>query len=250
MVIILKSLVPEGNKKEWGASEIARRSGLPVGTVHRILLDLKKYGMVIQNDNNKKFRLGLLIMELGLIARSNMSIMESARPILKQLMEKSMETTHLTVRDGYEGVLIDKIDTVHELRFVQAIGKRTLLTQGALKKAMLAYLPEDEISCVLDQIEQILGAMGKSINRKSIIAELSQIRENGYAFSFGEVNPGTVAIGSPVFDYKGRVVASIGIMGPENRFSQDEIPFKIKIVKKAAVDLVRSIGGYIRSQES
>ncbi|SFR18406.1 helix-turn-helix domain-containing protein, partial [Desulfoscipio geothermicus] len=75
LVTILKLLVPEGNKKEWGASEIALRSGIPVGTVHRILLDLKKNGMVIQNDSNKKFRLGLLIMELGLIARSNLSIM-------------------------------------------------------------------------------------------------------------------------------------------------------------------------------
>lgn len=249
MVTILKLLVPEGNKKEWGASEIAHRSGIPVGTVHRILLDLKKNGMVIQNDSNKKFRLGLLIMELGLIARSNLSIMESARPVLKQLMETTMETTHLTIRDGYEGVLIDKIDTVHELRYVESIGKRTPLTQGALKKAMLAYLPEDEISRVLDQIEQILGARGKKVNKESIMAELSQIRKNGYALSFGEVNPGTVAIGSPAFDYKGRVTASIGIMGPENRFSPDEMPVKIKIVKKAAIALTRNIGGRVSFEE-
>ncbi|SFR10702.1 IclR family transcriptional regulator domain-containing protein, partial [Desulfoscipio geothermicus] len=91
----------------------------------------------------------------------------------------------------------------------------------------------DEISRVLDQIEQILGARGKRVNKESIMAELSQIRKNGYALSFGEVNPGTVAIGSPVFDYKGRVTASIGIMGPENRFSPDEMPVKIKNVKKS-----------------
>lgn len=242
-VKILKLLVPEGNIREWGASELARRSGIPVGTVHRILLELKEHGLVNQNDDTKKFRLGLLLMELGFIARANLSIVESARPVLKQLMEKTFETTHLTIRDGYEGVLIDKIDSLHELRFVQPIGRRTLLTQGALKKAILAFLPQSEIEYVLNRIEEVVKNRGLIFDRDSIMEDLKNIKSRGYALSFGEVNPGTVAIASPVFDYKGRVIASIGIMGPENRFTEAEMVQKIKIVRKAGVNLTRSIGG-------
>jgi len=247
---ILKLLVPEGNTKEWGASEIAHRSGLHVGTVHRILLDLKKHGVVVQNESTKKFQLGMLIMELGLIVRSNLSIMESARPVLRELMEATKETTHLTIRDGYEGVLIDKIDTFYELRFVQLIGKRTLLTQGALKKSILAFLPENEKRLVLDKIEKTIGVRGLSIDKESVLDELARIRAEGYALSYGEVNKGTVAIGSPVFDYKGQVTASIGIMGPLTRFSPEEMPRKIKAVKNFAIMLTRNIGGRVMIEDS
>lgn len=242
-VKILKLMVPEGNTSEWGATELARRSGIPVGTVHRILLELKEHGVVDQNDDTKKFRLGLLLMELGFVARANLSIVESARPILKQLMEKTLETTHLTIRDGYEGVLIDKIDSFYELRFVQPIGRRTLLTQGALKKAILAFLPPDEIESILDKIQKVAEEHGLKFDRDMIIEDLKNIRFRGYALSFGEVNPGTVAIACPIFDFKGRVVASIGIMGPENRFTEEEMFQKIRIVREAGANLTKSIGG-------
>ncbi|GAW92244.1 IclR family transcriptional regulator [Calderihabitans maritimus] len=238
-VTILKLLIPQGGIKEWGASEIAYRSGIPVGTVHRILLELKKHGLVAQNDVTKKFRLGLLLMELGFIARENLSIMETAKPVLKNLMEKTKETAHLTIQDGYEGVLIDKIETMYELRTVQPIGMRTPLTRGALKKAILAFLPSDEINDIIEKHE-------KAKNRPQIMSELEDIRLKGYAISFGEVTCGTAAIATPVFDFQGKVVASIGIMGPATRFTQEEIPQKIKYVMEAGALLTKNIRGHDR----
>ncbi|MCG8400584.1 MAG: IclR family transcriptional regulator [Firmicutes bacterium] len=242
-VNILQLLVPDGNHKEWGASEVARRAGIPVGTVHRILLELKKHGLVSQNNETKKFRLGLLLMELGFIAQANLSIVDLARPVLNQLVEKTLEATHLTIRDGYEGVLLDKLDSRHELRFVQPIGARTLLTQGALKKAILAFLPSAEIEAVLTKIEAVLQSRALSLPKVKIRQDLKNIKSRGYSLSYGEVNPGTVAIASPVFDYKGQVTASIGIMGPQNRFSGAEMEQKIRMVRKAGANLTQIIGG-------
>lgn len=242
-VTILKLLAPEENVKEWGASELARRSGLPVGTVHRILLELKKQGLIIQNNVTKKFRLGLLLVELGFIARENLSIMESAKPVLKDLAEQAQETAHITIQDGCDGVLIDKIETVHQLKVVESVGMRTPLTQGALKKAILAFLPPDEVNNICHRIEKIYIKKGTPWNFSVVMEELGSIRESGYAISYGEVTSGTVAIASPVFDCNGRVVAAIGINGPENRFSQEELPQKIEYVKTAGAVLTKNIGG-------
>lgn len=245
-VTILRLLVPEGNVKEWSATEVARRAGLPVGTVHRILLELKKHGMVVQNDNTKKFRLGLMLIELGFIARENLSIVESAKTFLKDLAEKTQETVHLTVQDDCEGVLIDKIDTVHHLRLAQPIGMRTPLTRGALKKVILAYLPSDEINRIVNKIEEKYTRKGVNWDKGSIMEELERIRNNGYAISYGEVTPGTGSIASPVFDIKGQVVASIGIVGPESRFSGEELPQKIECVKTAGIQLTKNISGILK----
>jgi len=150
-VTILKLLLPEGNTKEWGASEIARQSGIPGGTVHRILLNLKSRGVVTQNEITKKFRLGLLLMEMGFAVRDSLSIVELARPVLKDLAEKTQETAHLSIQDGNAGVLIDKIDSIHQLRIVEPVGMSTPLTRGALKKACLAFLPAQEIDLIVDE---------------------------------------------------------------------------------------------------
>lgn len=243
VVKILKLLIPKGNIKEWGASELARRCALPVGTVHRILLELKKQDLVIQNDVTKKFRLGFLLIELGFAARENLSIIESAKPVLKDLAEQAQETAHLTIQDGCNGVLIDKIETVHQLKVVEQVGMRTPLSQGALKKAILAFLNQDEIHSLIHIIEKMHIKKGIPWNYAKVVMELESIRQNGYAISYGEVTPGTVAIASPVFDYNGRVVAAIGINGPENRFSQEELQQKIEHVKKAGAILTRNIGG-------
>jgi len=222
---------------------LARRSGLPVGTVHRILLELKKQDMVIQNDVTKKFRLGFLLIELGFAARENLSILELARPVLKDLAEQAQETAHITIQDGCDGVLIDKIETVHQLKVVEPVGMRTPLTQGALKKAILAFLPPDEVNNICQKIEKIYIKKGIPWKFSVVMEELCSIRESGYAISYGEVTSGTVAIASPVFDCNGRVVATIGINGPENRFAQKELPQKIEYVKMAGAVLTKNIGG-------
>lgn len=242
-VEILKLLVPEGTVREWGASEIARRSGHHVGTVHRILFDLKRHGLVMQNEDTKKFKLGLVLVELGFIARENLSILETAKSVLQDLAGKAGETAHLTIREGCDGVLIDKIETASQLKVVEPIGMRTPLTRGALKKCILAFLPEEEIIYIIDEIEKRYRTAYSHLPHSAILDELREIRERGYAISIGEVTPGTVAIASPVFDLHRKVVAAVGIDGPENRFSPEELPQKIDHVRKAGLSLTKSIGG-------
>lgn len=71
--------------------------------------------------------------------------------------------------------------------------------------------------------------------------ELVKIRKKGYALSFEDVTEGAAAIGCPVKNWKGEVVAAISISGVSNHFTKDKLPKLIKIVKEAAVDSSRKL---------
>jgi len=237
-------MVPSEGTKEWTASELGRRTNLHTGTVHRILMELKNYGLVAQDENSKKFRLGTWLMELGFIVKENLSIIQLAEPIMKNLTQKTKETTHLTIQDKCDGVLIHKIDTHLPFRLVEPIGLRTDLTQGALKKVILAYLPPAEIALIIQECLKSSGGKSKSLDKEKVLCELEDIRKQFYAISYGEVTVGTAAVASPVFDYTGKVVASIGINGPEIRFTEkEELTNQIAAVLEAGKTLTKEIGG-------
>lgn len=52
---------------------------------------------------------------------------------------------------------------------------------------------------------------------KSLMAELDQVRADGYAVAASTRNPGVVGIAAPVLGGDERAVASISLTGPESR---------------------------------
>ncbi|MDB5992634.1 MAG: IclR family transcriptional regulator [Herbaspirillum sp.] len=59
-----------GDQYEIGISDLSKRLCLPKSTVHRLASTLVESGMLEQNTNNGKYRLGLIAFELGLLAKS------------------------------------------------------------------------------------------------------------------------------------------------------------------------------------
>src|SRR5438132_2683110 len=84
---------------EIGISDLAKRLGLAKSTVHRLASTLLEEGMLEQNAQDGKYRLGLALFEVGSLVRRKMDFTAEARPFLRALMEKTGETVHLAVLD-------------------------------------------------------------------------------------------------------------------------------------------------------
>src|SRR5579863_922744 len=87
------------------ASEIARRSGLPVSTVHRFLVNLES-GNFLMRDNTGNYHLGIACVFLGQAAREQLDVRTVSLPHLQLLNQRTRETVHLTVRHGLSAVYI------------------------------------------------------------------------------------------------------------------------------------------------
>ena len=135
------------------------------------------------------------------------------------------ETICLNVRDGSWRMPLFQVESEQALRYSVKIGKRYPLTAGAASKVLLAFLPKIELARVCLDLEAGWNRLTASApkNLRELERSLPDVAACGYAVSHGETVPEAVGIATPIFDNVGRVVASIGIYGPEFRLPRARI---------------------------
>lgn len=218
---------------EWKASELAELLGLHRSIVYRILKTLARRGFVTQTDRYSPYRLGLKLIELGNVVLRDMELREIADPIMRELVRETGESVTLTVLSGDECVCVGKVNSPHPIRAVTDIGERFPLHAGATAKTLMAHLDPGRIDEVIAQ--GLKPATSRTVTDPTQLRmELNEIRQQGWAFSMGELTPDVAAIAAPLRDSNGEVVASISIGFVASRYSEDRLAVLVKAVRRAA----------------
>lgn len=228
-------------RRELRLSDIASDLGLNKSTVYGILSTLKYHGLIDQDEESQKYRLGLGLLELGSIVKNSMDIREIAEPLIKEICDQVQETVHLGTLDKLEVVYIDKQESNQSMRIFTNVGARKPAYCTAVGKAMLAYLPQDVLMELLP--DEMPKFTPKTFGTKSeLMKELSKIRENGYAVDDEEYNEGLKCVGAPIFDHAGNAKYAVSVSGPAIRMTTDKVKEAINIVTAAAKEISHRLG--------
>ncbi|MCF7946259.1 MAG: IclR family transcriptional regulator, partial [Spirochaetia bacterium] len=209
--------------KNMGTTEISEELGLPKSTAHNIIETLSHYSIIEKNLDTNKYHLGLKLIELGSRAQSELDITRIANPYLKGINMELDETVHLTVLDREEVLYVDCVESKKRLRTYSVIGVRAPLYCTAVGKAILAFLPEKDITKILQEkgLERITE---NTITKPETMKfELEHIRKDGFAVDNMEHEDHLRCVGAPIFNSRGEVIASISISGPTSRNTIDRI---------------------------
>ena len=231
----------DNNNFKLSVTELSRKLGLAKSTVSRLLTTLSARGYITQNPETQKYSLGMKVFEVGSVVVSQLTPRETALPFLEHLMERTQETVHLGVMDGDEVVYIEKIESAQALAMYSKIGRRAPLYATSLGKALLAFEP-------MERIEAFSSGEFKSftpntiVERKTLLADLSAVRERGYALDDEEFTVGLKCIAAPVRNYMGKVVASVGVGGPTLRLNEQTIPAMIAAVQEITGEISARLG--------
>ncbi len=237
---LLYALIPNEHETEWSATKLSKQLDMPVQTVHRLLSSLAEHGFVFKNKETRKFRLGLTLMQLGLMIWENMSVRNSAMPIMERLAKQTKESIYLTVREGNYGVFVDCVDSPQMLKIAEPIGMKLPLCKGASKKVIFAFLPKKLQQQIIKELSMELILTDE--DKDKLDKELMFIRKKGYAVSIGETTEGTVGIAAPIFTWDNQIIGSISIAGPETRFKAARIKEMIDAAKKSSVEISEQLG--------
>ena len=222
------------DRPEWGASEVSRQLLIPVPTAHRILQVLADHGYLARVGRGR-FRLGLAAIALGTRALSSSDLQTLLRPRLTDLAATTGETALLTVPadHGLSSLCVDRVESHHTLRLSLEIGRLTPLNAGASAKALLAFLPEEEIA---NRLSVPLPAVTpKTItDPERLRADLAETRRRGYAISMEETDPGAGGVAAPVRTTDGYAIAAIGVAGPLHRLGSARLRQVGGIVRRLA----------------
>jgi IclR family acetate operon transcriptional repressor len=199
-------------------TELAGRSSLNISTCHHLLATMQKRGYVAKVPGKRTYALGARVLQLGQAFMRQVDLPQRAQPVLERLNAATGETVHLAILQGDAVVTVAKLEGRHAVRVdTEAIGSAEAAHATACGKAMLAWLPDD-------QIKRILAANGMRsytpstiTDTEALIEELRHVRRNGFAIDREEFQPGVVCVGSAVRDHAGAVIGSISASAPKFR---------------------------------
>src|SRR5436309_16116093 len=146
-VRLLKAFSEE--QVEIGISDLAKRLGVAKSTVHRLAVTLVGEGMLEQNPDTGKYRLGIALFRLGSLVRRRMNVSNEARPLLRDLREKVNETVHLAVLDGSEIMYVFNLERTQAIRMRSDVGVRKPAYCTAAGQAILAFQSDDVVERVI-----------------------------------------------------------------------------------------------------
>jgi DNA-binding IclR family transcriptional regulator len=140
---------------------------------------------------------------------------------MRDLAVNTGETALLTVYHAKEVVCVEKVESSHSVRLALDVGTRRPPHAGASSKILMAYLPDEEVQRIVRD-EGLPKLCNNTITDKDELdAELTRIREQGYAQSVEETDLDAWGVATPIRGWDGEVVAAIGVAGPTSRFGEE-----------------------------
>jgi DNA-binding IclR family transcriptional regulator len=229
-------------------SELSRRLGVAKSTVHRLVTTLVSEGMLEQNPDNDKYRLGIALFGLGALVRRRMDVSNEARPYLFALREMTNETVHLAILDGTEIMYVYNLESTHAIRMRSDIGVRKPAYCTAEGLAMLAFQPDD----IVDQVVRngLRARTSQTItDADRLVKALDAIRQRGCAIEDEDSEIGMRCLAAPIRNDTGDVVAAVGVAGPVSRLSKKAVASFIPHVIDTAASISVRLGHRIRAAQ-
>lgn len=238
-VRLLKAFSEE--QVEIGISDLAKRLGVAKSTVHRLAVTLVADGMLEQNPETEKYRLGIALFRLGSLVRRRMTMSNEARPLLRELREKVNETVHLAVLDGREIMYVFNLESTHALRMRSDVGVRKPAHCTAEGQAILAFQSAEVVERVIR--DGLAARTPQTVTDPQALKKvLDGVRARGCAIEDEESEPGMRCIAAPLRNDAGEVVAAIGLAGPVSRLSKKSLATFIPHVIETAAAISARLG--------
>ena len=237
-LFLLETIAEAGG--EATLTELASRTGLNISTCHHLLATLIQRGFATKVPG-RLYALGARIIYLA-HACLQVDLPRRAQPYLEAINQATGETVHLAALQGDSVVTLSVREARHAVRVdTGRIGKMEAPHATSVGKAIMAWLPEEEINRIL------VGGMKRYTDKTipdlpALLESLRLVRRNGYALDREEFLPGVICVGAAIRDQAGTVIGAISASTPTMRASDEHIALMRKEITTAARGLSAEFG--------
>jgi DNA-binding IclR family transcriptional regulator len=238
----LKLLLLLGQQPQIRLSEATRYLGVASSTAHRLLAMLAYRGFVRQDQVSKAYLPGPSLTGVAFAIFSRIDIQRSAMPIMRSLSEQLRETIHVGMLDGASVRFVAAVEGPAAVRVASRFGRTMPAHCTSTGKAMLAQLAQAELRQLLPD-EQLQRITSHSIgSRTELEAELSRIRERGYAVNREESEEGVASVAVVIPTRAPGLRIALNAAAPQNRLDAAQYSSVAAALIKAAKEIGDQLG--------
>src|SRR5262245_12749932 len=238
--VALLKLVATSGGGGLSLAEIAERSGLHRATAHRLLGVLAAERLIAQ-DGEHCYRAGVELWMLGEAAARRFGLSDAGRHAIERVARETEDTAYLTIRSGFAAVCVGRAEGAFPIRTLSlSVGDRRPLGIGSGSLALLAWLEpaerEQALAAAATELEPYPRFTPPILRR-----QVEETRRRGYSFVGGTILPGMSAVGVPVLDGGGQVLAALSVAAIDARLAEPRRTQVVAILKAQARALAASL---------
>ena len=198
-------------------TDLARQTGLPKGTLHRILAALLAERLLRFEPRERTYRLGLLALELAHRVWADFDLRVATADELARLAEATGETIRLGVLEDGKVTVVSCDEPSQVAQLGSGVGERLPFHATALGKIITAYLEPAAQRRLLESSTLFACTPTTLTTVAALRTDLDLARARSYAIENAEHNDGERSVAVPILDHAGRPIVAIGLSGPSTR---------------------------------
>lgn len=224
-------------------TEIAQGVGEPRSSVYRLIASLEDLGFVeAAPPPGSRYQLSLGLFRLGRVVASRIGIRAVALPVMERLFDQTGETVFLMIRNGHGALCVERLDGRRVQSMAVNVGGTLPLHLGAGPMVLLAHVDRSIAEDYLASGTLTARTPRSVSDTDQVRRRLEEIRTQGYAVSDEDLVPGIAAVGAPIRDAAGTVVASLSIAGARPAVLEESAARTIELVCEAAASAIAAVG--------
>lgn len=227
-------------RAEIGIRELGRLLNLNKTIVHRLARTLLERGFLEQNPDTLRYAIGPRAFEVGQRYSVASGPAEAALPVLQRLADQGQLNAYLGVLRGASIVYLLTLQSSGPIVIRAKPGSPAHVHSTALGKVLLAA--HRDPAALLGTKPLLRLTPSTLADPGMVLAELKAVRAQGHAISDEENLPGVWAVGAPVVDRTGTVVAAISGACPRYQVTKARAAEIVRAVRAAALQISKSLG--------
>lgn len=201
-----------------GVTEISERVGLHKSTVSRMLQGFAEAGYVQRDETTGRYRLGLGLLGLAAPLLADLDVRRAALPHLEHLTEVTGETSGLSLWNGTEAVVVEQVDSPHQVKHSAHIGTRYNRWASSSVRLFLSAMELDQVHALVDAGDIIVSDQDRKDGGFESPAEhLNEVRDDDLAINDGQTTYEEFGVSTAIRDYRGRIAGCITVSAPRSR---------------------------------
>lgn len=193
-------------------SDIARRTGIPSSTTHRLVAELSEHGL-LERDDRGNVHVGMHLWELAMRGSQALRLRQIAIPFMESVQAKVRQHTQLAVLEDDEALFIERLSSRDSGANITRIAGRLPLHGSSSGLVLLAFAD-------VDLQERVLSGPLPRRSPETVTdpdrlrSMLVDIRRVGHVIAPGYIAPESVGVAVPVKGQGGATIAALSVVLP------------------------------------
>ena len=160
-------------------TELLERTGMPKGTLHRMLQALTEEKLLNLDARDQTYRLASRVFQWAHKVWDEFDLRGAAEPELVRLRDLTGETIRLGVLEDDSVLYVDQREVPQPLRLNNGVGSKVDAYASGLGKAILAHLSLERRRALLGGVEFERLTPNTIVNRDELIQKFNEARARG-----------------------------------------------------------------------